>query len=816
MNTTLTAPVQTAVATGNRHIKKVAVLGAGIMGSRIALHFANIGVPVLLLDIVPNELTPEESQKGLNLQSKVVRNRIVQNLFDTALKSNPSPVYSKKAVAKVTLGNFEDDLAKIADCDWVIEVVVERLDIKQKLFDQVEKYRKAGSLITSNTSGIPIATMLEGRSEDFQRHFCGTHFFNPPRYLPLLELIPSPKTDPAVMDFLMQYGSIQLGKKTVLCKDTPAFIANRVGIYAIMDLFHLVEKYGLKVEEVDKLTGPLIGHPKSATFRTCDVVGLDTAVKVAKGIYDNCPNDERRDVFKLPAYIQYMVDNNLFGDKTGQGFYKKTKNDKGETEILSLNLETKQYEAQSKVKSPLLESLKNVSGLREQFKALVNGKEKYADFIREATYGLLAYVSHRVPEIADDFFRIDQAISAGFGWEIGAFEQWDILGVPETTQAMEAQGFAVAGWVKEMLASGVTSFYQVENGVKQFYDWKTKSYQDLPGASDFIILDNLRSTKMVWKNSGVSIIDIGEEVICVEFNSKMNTIGGDVLQGINYAIDLAEKNYKGLVIGNQGENFSVGANLAMIFMLAVEQEYDELDMAVRMFQNTNMRIRYSAIPVVVAPFGMTLGGGCEMSMHADRVRAAAETYIGLVEVGVGLLPAGGGTKEFAVRLSDSYHAGDIELNVFREIFMNIATAKVATSAVEAFEMGILREKIDRITVNKDRLLADARRMVVEMADEGYVAPLPRNDIRVMGQGGLGAVIAGTYTMQFAGFASDHDRKIAEKIGFILCGGDLSAPTYVSEQYLLDLEREGFLSLLGEKKTLERIEHMLKTGKPLRN
>ena len=816
MTATAPSPTATMTATRNRAIKKVAILGAGIMGSRIALHFANIGVPALLLDIVPNELTPEESQKGLTLASPQVRNRIVQNLFDTAVKSNPSPIYSKNFLSRVTLGNFDDDLAKIADCDWIIEVVVERLDIKQQLFEKVEKYRKPGSLITSNTSGIPIAMMLEGRSEDFKKHFCGTHFFNPPRYLPLLELIPSPVTDPSVIDFLMNYGSIQLGKKTVLCKDTPAFIANRVGIYAIMDLFHLVAKYGLKVEEVDKLTGPLIGHPKSATFRTCDVVGLDTAVKVAKGIYDNCPNDERRDVFILPEYIRYMVENNLFGDKTGQGFYKKTKNDKGETEILSLNLETKQYEPQGKVKSPLLESLKSINGLHEQFKALVNGKEKYADFIREATYGLLAYVSHRVPEIADDFFRIDQAISAGFGWEIGAFEQWDILGVPETTQAMESQGFKVADWVKEMLASGFTSFYKVEDGVRKFYRWQTKTYEDLPGASEFIILDNLRSTKTVWKNSGVTLFDIGEDVLCVEFTSKFNTIGGDVLQGINHAIDLAEKNYRGLVIGNQGENFSVGANLAMVLMLAIEQEFDELDMAVRLFQNTNMRLRYSSVPVVVAPFGMTFGGGCEMTMHADRAVASAETYIGLVEVGVGLLPGGGGTKEFTVRMSDQYHAGDVELNVFREMFMTLAMGKVATSAVEAFEMGILRPKIDHITVNKDRLLADARRAVVELSEEGYVAPLPRKDIRVMGQSGLGMVIAGTYTMQFAGYASEHDRKIAEKIGYIMCGGDLSAPTLVTEQYLLDLEREGFLSLLGEKKTLERIEHMLKTGKPLRN
>lgn len=806
----------TVISARNRKIKKVAILGAGIMGSRIALHFANIGVSSILLDITPKELTPEETAKGLNLESKVVRNRIVKSLFDAAVASNPSPIYSKSFINRVKLGNFDDDFDQIADCDWIIEVVVERLDIKKIIFDKVELHRKKGSLITSNTSGIPIRMMLEGRSEDFKSHFCGTHFFNPPRYLPLLEIIPTSQTSPEVLDFLMEYGSIYLGKRVVLCKDTPAFIANRVGIFAIMDLFHLVEKYGLKVEEVDKLTGPLIGHPKSATFRTCDVVGLDTAVKVAKGIADNCPDDERKGVFALPGYVQFMIDNERFGDKSGVGFYKKTKNSKGETEILSLNFETKEYEPQIKVNAPVLESIKGVEGLHAKFKVLLTGEGKYSDFLREASYGLFAYVSHRIPEIADDLFRIDQAISAGFGWEIAAFEQWDILGVEKTLKNMEAAGFKAASWVHEMLATGIKSFYRVHEGKKQYYDQKTKSYVDLPGSEDFIILDNLRADKVVWKNSGVNIFDIGDDVICCEFISKFNTMGGDVLQGINEAINLAEKSYKGLVIGNQGENFSVGANLMMVLMLALEEEFDELEMAVRMFQNTCMRARYSSIPVVVAPFGMTFGGGCELTMHADVAVAAAETYIGLVEVGVGLLPAGGGTKEFTLRMGEKYTAGDIELNVFREVFMNIATAKVATSAVEAYEIGYLRKKIDQLVVNKDRLLAEAKRHVIELSDQGYIQPIPRSDIRVMGRGGLGMVIAGTYAMEFAGYATEHDRKIAEKIGYIMCGGDISAPTLVTEQYLLDLEREAFLSLLGEKKTLQRIEHMLKTGKPLRN
>ncbi len=811
-----TATAPTAVETKNRSIKKAAVLGAGIMGSRIALHLANVGVEVLLLDIVPNQLTPEEEAKGLTLESPAVRNRIVQSLFDTALKSNPSPVYDKAFASRVKLGNFEDDLSKIADADWIIEVVVERLDIKKSLFDKVEKYRKPGTLITSNTSGIPIAMMTEGRSDDFNRHFCGTHFFNPPRYLPLLEIIPTPKTDPAVVDFLMHYGDLYLGKKVVLCKDTPAFIANRIGIFAIMDLFYLVEKYGLTVEEVDKLTGPLIGHAKSATFRTCDLVGLDTAVKVAQGIYDNCPNDERRDIFKLPEYVQYMVDNQMWGDKTGKGFYQKVKTPDGKSEIYSLNLKTKEYAPQTKPKSKTLDACKNIDDVAGRIRAIMKGDDAHANFMRESTFGLFSYVSFRIPEIADELYKIDAALNAGFGWQLGPFEVWDTVGVPEAVRKMNEAGYPLADWVEEMLAAGFNSFYTVKGGVKHYYDVKAKDYLPIPGASNFIFLDNLRSTNLVWKNIGTHIIDLGDDVICLEFNTKMNTLGGEVLEGIHKAIDLAEEHYKGLVIGNQGENFSVGANLMMVFMMANEGDFDELEYATRMFQNTIMRVRYSSIPVVVAPHAMTLGGACEMCMHADAVQAAAETYIGLVEVGVGLLPGGCGTKETAVRISDAYRKGDVETNVMQEYFMNIATAKVATSAHEAFNMGYFRKGLDRISVNKDRLLADAKKTVLDLWSRGYTQPLVRKDIRVPGRAGLGAVYAATYQMQFAGYATEHDRKIAEKIGYVLCGGDLSATSFVSEQYLLDLEREAFLSLAGERKTLERIQHMLQTGKPLRN
>lgn len=803
-------------AAPQRNIRKVAVLGAGIMGSRIALHFANIGVEALLLDMVPRELTDKEKAAGLSLEDKAVRDRLARDLFQEALKSKPAPLYDKSYKDRVTLGNFDDDLEKISDCDWVVEVIVERLDIKQQMFERVEQFRKPGSLVTSNTSGIPLRMLAEGRSEDFQRNFCGTHFFNPPRYLQLLEIIPAPQTAPAVVDFLMDYGKVFLGKKTVLCKDTPAFIANRVGIFAIMDLLRLVEKYGLTVEETDKLTGPLIGHPKSATFRTLDLVGLDTTLKVAKGIQENCPEDERKEVFEAPAFVKYMNENKLWGDKTGKGFYKKTKNDKGEREILSLNFETKAYDAQQKVKSPLLEQVKTLEGLEQKFKALHRGDEKYAEFLREATFGLLAYVSHRVPEITDELFRIDEAISAGFGWKLGAFEQWDVLGVKKTTEQMKAGGFAPAAWVDDMLEAGFESFYRVENGRRQYYDQQTKAYKDLPGQQDTILLDALRATNVVWKNGGATIFDLGDDVLGVEFNTKMNAMGGDVLAAIHKAIDFAEDNYRGVVVGNQSENFSAGANLGLILMLAIEQEYDELDFAVRQFQRTTLRARYSAVPVAVAPHGMTLGGGCELTMHSDIAVAAAETYIGLVEVGVGLIPGGGGTKETVLRISDAYEKGDVETNILADRFMSIATAKVATSAVEAEGMNILREGRDRIVVNKDLQLAEAKRAVLELSEEGYTQPLPRKDIRVLGRGGLGMVHAGTYQMQYAGYASEHDRKIAEKLGYIMCGGDLSEATQVSEQYLLDLEREAFLSLCGERKTLERIQHMMKTGKPLRN
>ncbi|WP_185147019.1 3-hydroxyacyl-CoA dehydrogenase/enoyl-CoA hydratase family protein [Pseudochryseolinea flava] len=797
-----------------RSIRKVAVLGSGVMGSAIACHFANIGCQVLLLDIAPKELTDEEKAKGLSLDHKAVKNRIVNGSLDRSVKSSPGPIYSKKFLSRITTGNFDDDMNRIKDYDWTIEVVVENLDIKKKVYEQVEKFRKPGTLITSNTSGIPIHLMAEGRSDDFKKHFCGTHFFNPPRYLKLLEIIPTPDTDPEIQKFLMEYGDLYLGKTTVLCKDTPAFIANRVGIYAIMKVVDSMRKLDLNIDEVDKLTGPVIGRPKSATFRTSDLVGLDTLIKVATNLYNGLPNDEGRDMFKLPAEIGKLEQNKWLGDKTGQGFYKKSKNAKGETEILTLDLKSFEYKPKAKAKFATLETTKTIENLKDRFKILLSGKDKAGDFYRDSFYGLFKYVSNRIPEIADELYKIDDAICAGFGWELGPFQTWDAVGVDKTVQAMEAAGYKPNQWVYDMIAAGHKSFYKVEAGQRKFYDVGSKSYKTIPGKDAFIILENL-SDNVVWKNAESKITDIGDGVINFSWHSKSYTLGSSVIEGLNKAIDLSEKDFKGLVVGHQGADFSLGANLGLVFMFAIEQEYDEIDFMVRQFQNSVMRIRYSSSPVVVCPQGRTLGGGCEMTLHADIAQAAAETYIGLVEVGVGLIPGGGGTKEFAKRVSDAIQEGDVELNALQNAFMNIATAKVALSAEEAREMGVLRDK-DRISINKDRQILDAKAAVLDLYDAGYTMPVPAKNIKVQGRSGMALFMAGINGMRMGNYISDHDMKIARWIANVMCGGDLTSPQEVSEQYLLDLEREAFVSLTGERKTLERIQSILTGGKPLRN
>ncbi len=816
MNVTSDSPTKNSSASSSghqsRHIKKVAVLGSGVMGSGIACHFANIGLQVVMLDIVPFDLKDEEKN------NPAARNRIVNSALKASLKGKPAPLYDKQFASRITTGNFDDDLDKIADCDWIIEVVIERLDIKKQVFEKVEKHRKAGALITSNTSGIPINLMLEGRSDDFRKHFCGTHFFNPPRYLRLLEIIPTADTAPEVVDFFMEYGDLYLGKQTVLCKDTPAFIANRVGVYAMAKIYQLTTELGMTIEEVDKVTGPAIGRPKTGTFRLGDLVGHDTAAKVIEGIKTNCPTDEQAGAFEIPKYLQFLLDNKFLGDKTRKGFYQKTKekDDKGRKIILALNLETLEYAPSTRPALASLKAVKTIDSLPKRVKMMFDAEDKGGELVRKSLLGLFAYVSNRVPEISDNLYSIDDALRAGFGWEMGPFEYWDTIGVKTGIEKAEANGESIATWVKDMVAAGHESFYRINKGKRQYYDQVSKAYQDMPGAEEFIVLDNYRENAPVFKNSEIVLHDIGDGVLCLEFVSKANSIGEGVLRGMNEAIQIAEDgDWKALVIGNNAQHFSVGANLMMIGMLAFQQEFEELNMAVNLFQQATMRCRYSSIPVVAATQGYVFGGGCETVMHCDAAVCAAESYIGLVEAGVGLIPGGGGTKEFALRLSDSFDVGDVKIPKLIERFRTIAMASVGTSAYEAFNLGYLDSKRDSVSVNVHRNIGEAKKKALELS-HGYTQPIQREDILVLGRGGLGALYAAANELMLGRYASPHDIKIAKKVAYVLCGGDLTGEQRVSEQYLLDVEREAFLSLLGEKKTLERIQHMLQTNKPLRN
>jgi 3-hydroxyacyl-CoA dehydrogenase len=800
----------------NRQIKKVAVIGSGVMGSAIACHFANIGLEVLLLDIVPRELTPAEKQRGLTLESKTVRNRIASSHLANALKSKPSPIYVQKFADFITVGNIEDDLGKIKDCDWIIEVVVERLDIKKSVFEQIEKHRKPGSLVTSNTSGIPMKLMVEGRSEDFKKHFCGTHFFNPPRYLQLFEIIPGPYTSQDIISFFQKYSSLYLGKTPVLCKDTPGFIGNRIGVYSMAMVMQLAQEIGLTIEEADTLTGSILGRPKTGTFKLGDLVGLDTALSVTNGLKQNCPEDKMIQEIKDSKPLNYLLENNFLGDKTQKGFYYKEADKSGKTNRFALDLEKLQYRPLERSKIAAVETAKQAGGTKAQLAVLLADKSKAGELIRKHFASLFAYVSQRVPEITDSFYPIDDAMRAGYAWKYGPFETWDLVGLQKGIDLIESEGYQAAEWVKELASTGASSFYKIENGKKLFYNQNTKAFEAIPGQDAFIILNNIRNTNKVWGNSEASLIDLGDGIVNLEFHSKMNTIGGGVLAGLNKAVEIAEQDFRGLVIGNQSSNFSVGANLMMIFMMAAEQDWDELNIAVKMFQDTTMKMRYSAIPVIAAPHGMTFGGGCEISLHSDKVVAAAETYIGLVEFGVGLIPGGGGSKEMTVRASDLYRKNDVELNTLQEHFLTIAMAKVATSAHEAYDVNILQKGKDVVVINKDLQLAQAKKHAILLAESGYTQPAKRRDIKVLGRQALGMFYVGTDSMMAGKYISEHDRKIANKLAYVMAGGDLSEPTLVTEQYLLDLEREAFLSLCGERKTLERIQYMLKTGKPLRN
>ncbi len=794
-----------------RRIKKVAVLGSGVMGTGIAAHFANIGLEVLMLDIVP----PDISEKDKN--NKSVRDSFAAGSLKKALKAKPAPFYDKSFASRITIGNFDDDMPKIKDADWVIEVVIERLDIKKKIFEQVDQYRRKGSIVSSNTSGIPIHLMTEGRSDDFKKHFLGTHFFNPPRYLALLEIIPTADTSPEVVDFLMRYGDVYLGKQTVRCKDTPAFIGNRIGVYAMAKIFQLTKELGLKIEEVDRLTGPALGRPKTGTFRLSDLVGIDVAVKVMEGIKNNCPDDEQAGSFEIPDFLQFLLDNKFLGNKTGQGFYKKTKekDEKGKKIILALDINTMEYKPSIRPKMASLAMAKQIEVLPKRIQALFDAEDVGGQFVKRSLAGVFAYASNRIPEISDNLHSIDSAMKAGFAWELGPFEYWDVIGIEKGIEAIKAEGETPAAWVTEMLAAGNNSFYKRQGGKLLFYDIASKTYLPIPGTEEFIILDNIRENAPVNKTSESLLHDIGDGVLCLEFTSKMNTIGEGVLRGIQEAIQIAEDgDWKGLVIGNNAPHFSVGANLMMVAMMAYDQEFDELNMAINEFQQTTMRCRYSAIPVVLASQGYTFGGGCETAMHCDGVAAAAETYIGLVEAGVGLIPAGGGTKEFALRASKGFVEGDVKIPTLFKKFKTIATAAVATSAHEAFDLGFLEKHKDKVVVNTKRNIGEAKEMVLSLA-RNYTQPVPA-EIEVLGRTGLAPLYVGANELLLGQFATEHDIKIAKKTAYVLCGGDMNPGQKVSEQYLLDLEREAFLSLCGEMKTLKRIEHMLKTGKPLRN
>ena len=798
-----------------RRIKKVAVLGSGVMGSGIACHFANIGIEVLLIDIVPRELSKKETAAGLSLEDKAVRNRIVNDSLKATLKSKPSPIYKQEFAKRITTGNFDDDLQKIKDYDWVIEVVIERLDIKKSVFENVDKYRKSGSLVTTNTSGISVEAMIEGRSEDFQRNFCGTHFFNPPRYLQLFEIIPTSKTDPDVISFLENYASKFLGKTPVLAKDTPAFIANRIGTFSIMHLFNKVQDFGLSIPEIDKLTGPIIGRAKSATFRTADIVGLDTLVHVANNIKETT-NDEANELFGIPDYLDKMLENKWLGSKTKQGFFKKVV-EGGKKKFLSLDFNTLEYVEAPRPKFGVFEKTKGNDNLREVIAILYTDKGKVGDFYRATFNALFQFSSNRIPEISEDIYKVDDALNAGFGWKLGPFQTWDAVGVTDTVKAMEGSGDKAAQWVYDMLAAGVTAFYKVENGMKYCYDIASKSYKVIPGQEDRLSLEVLRQTNVLWENNDLTIFDLGDGVLNAEFHTKMNTIGSGILEGLNKAVDMAEADYKALVVSNEGDHFSAGANVGMIYMLAIEQEWEELNLAVQWFQKTMMRMRYSSIPVIAAPHGMALGGGCELCMHSDKVIAHAETYMGLVEFGVGLIPGGGGTKEFALRLSDELKEGDIRTNAFLNRYLSIGQAKVSTSAYEAFDLGYLRKGTDEVIVSRAHHLAFAKKAALQLADKGYTQPATRNDIKILGKEALGMVYVGADGFTTGNYMSEHDKIIAEKLGEVMAGGEISqALTEVSEQYLLDLERKAFMELCSTRKSLERIQSLITKGKILRN
>ncbi len=792
-----------------QQIKKAAVLGSGVMGSGIAAHLANIGIPTLLLDIAPRELTDAEKAKGLTLEDKAVRNRISEGNRQKLLKQKPAPLTSKNNIALVEAGNFEDDMELLKDVDWIIEVVVENLAIKKQVFEKVDQSRKPGSIVSSNTSGISVEAMSEGRSEDFQKHFLGTHFFNPPRYLKLLEVIPTKNTSSEVLSFMKQFGEDVLGKGVVEAKDTPNFIANRIGTYGLLVTVQEMLKGGYSIGEVDSITGPLIGRPKSATFRTLDVVGLDTFIHVANNVYDQVDGKEK-EVFEVPDFMKVMQEKGWLGSKSGQGFFLK----KGK-EILELNPESLEYGPRKKLKTASTELSKQEKGTPGKLKALVYSDDRAGQLLWNILSPALLYSAQLLGEIADDVTAIDKAMKWGFGWELGPFETWDAIGVGKSVQKMEDAGEEVPAWVKDMLEKGFDSFYKEEEG-KQYY-YHNGEYRLIEENPKAINLKQIKKQKgVIKKNTGASLIDLGDGVALLEFHSQSNAIGLDIIQMINFAVDEVEKNYKGLVIGNQGKNFCVGANLGMILMEAQDDNIYELDMVVRQFQNAMMKIKYSAKPVVAAPFGMTLGGGAEVCLPAAHIQASSETYMGLVEVGVGLIPGGSGNKELYIKhLKNMPNGVEFDLQkVANKVFESIAMAKVSTSGEEARDNNFLN-LADGISVNGDHLLYDAKQAVLALHKKGYKPPV-RKKVPVVGETGYATLLLGAQAMLYSGYISEHDLKIAKKLAYVIAGGKVPYGTEVDEQYLLDLEREAFLSLVAEPKSQQRMQHMLLKGKPLRN
>jgi len=808
-----------------KKMQRAGVLGAGVMGATIAAQMANVGIETILLDIVPPEFTEEDKKKGLTEQSDAFRDKFAQKGLDTALKSRPASFYIPENAKRITIGNMEDDLEKLKGVDWIIEVVVERLDIKKKLFERIEGVRTPGTIVTSNTSGIPAKAMCEGRSEDFQKYFAITHFFNPPRYMTLLEIVPGPNTLPEVIEVLAEICEKVLGKGIVYAKDTPNFIANRIGTFSMFSAIKNMMDLGLTIEAVDELTGPVVGNPKSASFRTADLVGLDTLLHVAGNVYEGAPDDEKREMFKAPDFIHQMIERKLLGEKTKQGFYKKSKDSAGKKVILSLDYGSMEYTPQEKVKLASFNTAKNISGTSEKIKSLYYADDPGGAFTFKTMSESLIYAANRIPEIADDIVNVDNAMKWGFARKLGPFEAWDGIGLSTSVAKMKEAGYEIPSWVQEMLDGGKASFYRKENGKLHFYDVASKAYKEVPVKPGIILLPSLKEReKKVAGNMGASLIDIGDGVACLEFHTKMNAIGEDIIAMIHKSADIVSKDFDGMIIANDGTNFSAGANLVMVLFAAQEEEWDDLDFAIKSLQDALMKLKYLDKPVVGAPAGMTLAGGCEVCLAADRVRYAAETYMGLVEVGVGLIPAGGGCKELVIRNTEhlfevgkgGVYQKQIELMPFvARAFENIALAKVSTSGPEAVKLGYLRST-DKMTVNRDYLMEDAKKMVLAMNMEGYTPSKPLEEIRVAGENTLAMIKLAIWTLHEQGYATDHDVTVSQKVAHVLCGGNLIPDTKVSEQYLLDLEREAFLSLCGDPKTQARIQHMLNTGKPLRN